>query len=76
MVRRIDETIERAFGEHGIGEERVPLRWRPVRGHVVLARGRTPFRTADLVSLVALVRELSARKRQADSAGNDKEIMP
>ncbi len=42
----------------------------------MLARGRTPFRTADLVSLVALVRELSARKRQADSAGNDKEIMP
>lgn len=43
---------------------------------VVLARGRTPFRTADLISLVDLVRELSARDRQADSAGSDKEIMP
>ena len=30
---------------------------------VVLARGRTPFRTADLISLVAVVRDLRAAAR-------------
>lgn len=43
---------------------------------VALARGRTPFRIRDLLSLVALVDELAARERQADFAGPDKEIMP
>lgn len=64
------------------GQQRLrslPAGWTDVEDRepfVVLARGRTPFRTADLIALVALVRELAARQCQADSAGTDKEIMP
>ncbi len=67
---------------HEPGEARLrslPASWTDVEQtdpFVVLARGRTPFRTADLISLVAVMRELSARERQADFAGSDKEIMP
>lgn len=67
---------------HEPGQRRLcslPASWTDVEDadpFVVLARGRTPFRTADLISLVAVVRELSARERQADFAGSDKEIMP
>lgn len=62
---------------HEPGQQRLrslPASWTDVAEpdpFVVLARGRTPFRTADLLSLVALLRELSARERQADFAGDD-----
>ena len=67
---------------HEPGQQRLrslPASWTDVDGpdaFLALAAGRSCFRTADLLALVALVRELSARKRQADFAGNDKVIMP
>ncbi|MBU6423459.1 MAG: hypothetical protein KGQ88_05420 [Chloroflexi bacterium] len=75
------------WGEHRVffrkpGEKRVrslPASWtdvEPPDPFVVLAAGRSLFRPADLIALVALVREISARERQGDSAVTDKEIMP
>ncbi len=67
---------------HEPGEQRLrslPARWTDVDGpdaFLALAGGSSCFRTADLLALVAVVRELSARERQADFAGSDKEIMP
>jgi hypothetical protein len=34
VVCGVDEPIERALGEHGIGEERVPLSGRRRVGHI------------------------------------------
>ncbi len=68
------------FREPGDGRLRsLPASWTDVDEpdpFAVLARGPTPLRTVDLIALVALVRERAARECQADSAGDDKEIMP